>query len=50
LIAHYELPAAEGQLAYDEVAVSEQEGQTVITVPATLLPVIQQLLASAENP
>ena len=49
LIAHYDNLSEEEQIAEDESAVSEQTGQTVITVPDTLLPAIRQLLAGAEN-
>jgi hypothetical protein len=49
LIAHYESLSDEEQVAEDEAAVSEQEGQTVISVPATLLPAIRQLLAGASD-
>jgi len=49
LIAHYDSLTEEEQLAEDEAAVSEQLGQTVITVPDSLLPAIRQLLAGAEN-
>jgi hypothetical protein len=49
LIAHYESLSQEEQVAEDEAAVSEQEGQTVITVPETLLPAIRQLLAGASG-
>jgi hypothetical protein len=49
LIAHYESLTEEEQVAEDEVAVSEQVGQAVITVPQTLLPAIRQLLANAAN-
>jgi predicted RNase H-like HicB family nuclease len=45
LIAHYESLTEEEQVAEDEAAVTEQKGQTVITVPETLLPTIRQLLA-----
>jgi hypothetical protein len=39
----------EEQVAEDEAAVSEQEGQAVITVPVALLPAIRQLLADANS-
>jgi hypothetical protein len=45
LIAHYDALTEEEQIAEDEAAVSEQEGQTVITVPETLVPAIRRLLA-----
>lgn len=44
LIAHYGSLTEEEQVAEDEAAVGEQQGQTVITVPDTLLPAIRQLL------
>jgi hypothetical protein len=47
LIAHYESLSEEEQVAEDEAAVAEQAGQTVITVPDTLLPQIRQMLADA---
>ena len=49
LIAHYESLTEEEQVAEDEAAVGDQEGQTVITVPEALLPAIRQLLADASN-
>lgn len=49
LIAHYDATTEEEQVAEDEAAVSEQRGQTVITVPEALLPAIRQLLARTEN-
>ena len=49
LIAHYESFTEEEQVAEDEAAVIEQEGQTVITVPVTLLPAIRRLLAGANR-
>ena len=49
LIAHYESFTEEEQVAEDEAAVGEQEGQTVITVPVTLLPAIRRLLAGANR-
>jgi hypothetical protein len=45
LIQHYENLTEEEQIAEDEAAVSESPGQTVITVPTSLLPAIRQLLA-----
>ena len=50
LIAHYDATTEEEQVAEDEAAVGEQNGQTVITVPDALLPAIRQLLAATENP
>jgi hypothetical protein len=49
LIEWYDSMTEEEQVAEDEAAVSEQQGQTVITVPDALLPAIRQLLAGAEN-
>jgi hypothetical protein len=50
LIAHYESLTEEEQVAEDEAAVTEQKGQTVVTVPDTLLPAIRQMLADASSP
>ena len=49
LIAHHDSITEEEQVADDEAAVIDRAGQTVITVPETLLPAIRQLLAGAEN-
>ena len=49
LIAHYDSLTEEEQMAEDEAAVAESAGQTVITVPETLLPAIRQLLGGAEG-
>jgi hypothetical protein len=49
LIGHYEGLSEEEQVAEDEAAAGEQEGQVVITVPAELLPAIRQLLASHKS-
>jgi hypothetical protein len=49
LIAHYDAVTDEEQIAEDEAAVSEQQGQTVITVPDALLPAIRHLLAGTGN-
>jgi hypothetical protein len=49
LIAHYDATSEEEQVAEDEAAVDEQIGQTVITVPVSLLPAIRQLIAEANN-
>lgn len=49
LIARYDSMTEEELVAEDEAAVSEQQGQTVITVPDALLPAIRHLLACAEN-
>jgi hypothetical protein len=50
LIEHYESLSEEEQVAEDEAAVTEKKGQTVITVPETLLPTIRQLLAQQTGP
>jgi hypothetical protein len=49
LISHYESISEEEQVAEDEAAVSENRGQTVITVPVTLLPAIRQLISETNN-
>lgn len=49
LIAHYESLSEEEQVAEDEAAVTEQKGQTVLTVPDTLLPAIRQMLAGVSS-
>jgi hypothetical protein len=49
LISHYDSLTEEEQVADDEAAVAEQKGQTVITVPETLLPAIRQLLADSST-
>jgi hypothetical protein len=49
LIDHYEALSEEEQVAEDEAAAGEQEGQVVITVPDELLPAIRQLLASHKS-
>jgi hypothetical protein len=41
LIGYYESLSEEEQLAEDEAAAVEQEGQVVITVPEELLPAIR---------
>lgn len=46
LIDYYEGLSEDEQVAEDESAVSEREGQAVITVPEELLPAIRRLLAS----
>ena len=50
LIAHYDSLTEEEQVAEDEAAVSEVHGQTVITVPESLLPAIRQMLADTPGP
>lgn len=49
LIAHYDALTEEEQVAEDEAAVTEHEGQAVVTVPESLLPAIRQLLAGTEG-
>jgi hypothetical protein len=49
LIAYYDELSEDEQVAEDETAVVEQEGQTVITVPDKLLPAIRQLLAASSQ-
>jgi hypothetical protein len=45
LLAHYDSLSEEQQVAEDEEAARQQEGQAVIAVPQELLPAIRQLLA-----
>ena len=45
LLAHYEGLPEEQQVAEDEEALAQPQGQTVITVPQELLPAIRRLLA-----
>jgi hypothetical protein len=49
LIAHYDSLSEEEQVADDEAAVADQKGQTVITIPDTLLPAIRQMLADTSQ-
>ena len=46
LIDYYESSSEDEEVAEDEAAASEREGQAVIAVPEELLPAIRQLLAS----
>ncbi len=46
LIEHYESLSEEEQVAEDEAASEEKEGQVVVTVPAELLPAIRKLQAT----
>ena len=46
LIDHYEGMSDDELAAEDDAAVEPSPGQTVVTVPDTLLPAIRQLLAS----
>jgi hypothetical protein len=45
LISHYESLSEDEQVAEDEAALSDRQGQTVISVPDALLPAIRQLIA-----
>jgi hypothetical protein len=49
LIDYYEGRSEDEQVAEDDAAVAEQEGQAVITVPEELLPAIRQLLATHKS-
>jgi hypothetical protein len=49
LISHYESLNEDEQVAEDEAALSDQQGQTVISVPDALLPVIRQLIAETST-
>ncbi len=49
VLDHYEHLSEEEQVAEDEEAAREQDGQTVIAVPEDLLPAIRQLLASHKS-
>jgi hypothetical protein len=49
LIDYYESLTEDEQVAEDEAAMAEQEGQAVITVPEELLPAIRQLLAEHKS-
>jgi hypothetical protein len=49
LIDHSEGLSEDEEVAEDEAAASEHEGQTVITVPEELLPAIRQLLANYKS-
>jgi hypothetical protein len=49
LIAHYESLSEDEQVAEDEAAAQEKEGQAVITVPDELLPAIRKLLATHKS-
>lgn len=46
VLAHYESLNEDEQVAEDEEAAREQNGQAVIAVPESLLPSIRQLLAT----
>jgi hypothetical protein len=49
LIDYQEGLSEDEEVAEDEAAADEHEGQTVITVPDELLPAIRQLLASHKS-
>jgi hypothetical protein len=49
LIAHYEGLSEDEEVAEDEAAARDLVGQTVITVPDKLLPVIRQLIANSRS-
>ena len=49
LIDHYDGLSEDEQVAEDEAAAREQDGQTVISVPEDLLPAIRQLLATHKS-
>ena len=49
LIDHDEGLSEDEMAEEDEAAVQDRSGQTVITVPAELLPAIRHLLASHKN-
>jgi hypothetical protein len=46
VLAHYESLTEHEQVAEDEEAAREQNGQAMIAVPESLLPSIRQLLAT----
>ncbi len=46
LIDYYESMTEDEQVADDEAAMTEQVGQTVITIPEELLPAVRQLMAA----
>jgi hypothetical protein len=49
LIARYDSMSEDELVAEDEASGDELQGQTVITVPDTLLPAIRQMLAGTES-
>jgi len=49
LIDYYEGMSEDEQVADDEAAAAEQEGQAVISVPEELLPAIRRLLAAHKS-
>jgi hypothetical protein len=49
LIDYDEGPSEDEQVAEDEAAAAEQQGQVVITVPEELLPEIRRLLAAHKS-
>jgi hypothetical protein len=50
LLAHYDNLSEEQQVAEDEEAARQQQGQAIIAVPEELLPAIRQLLAGRDQP
>ncbi len=49
LIDYYEGLSEDEQVAEDEAAMAERDGQTVIAVPVELLPAIRRLLANHKS-
>lgn len=49
LLSHYENVTEEQQVAEDEEAARQQNGQAVVAVPEELLPAIRQLLAEYQS-
>jgi hypothetical protein len=49
LIDYYEGLSEDEQVAEDEAATTDREGQAVITVPEELLPAIRRLLAAYKS-
>jgi len=49
LIDYYEGLSEDEQVAEDEAAAAERQGQAVVTVPEELLPAIRRLLAAHKS-
>jgi hypothetical protein len=49
VIAHHEESTDEQLAAEDDAAAEDGAGQTIISVPSSLLPAIRQLLATAKS-
>ncbi len=49
LIGHYDSLSEDEQVAEDEAAAEEKEGQAVVAVPDELLPAIRKLLATHKS-